>query len=166
MRHDLGVTRRTVLQGLVRYGTIALARPVRTVWALVKESPRDPLAARLTSVFSHPASAAVVGWEYLRVVPREADAALLIDLISSRSPSRRRAIDNPDATRRLELLLLRQQEDFERGRTVTVHGWILSETEGRLCALAALAEGNRDRAADRRGSGRLAVGRTPDERQA
>ena len=166
MRHGLDVTRRSVLHGLIWIGAIALARPVRTLCALGKEGPHDPLAVRLARVFTHAASAAVIGWEYLRVVPREADAALLVDLICSRWPSRRQEFDDLDATRCLELLLLRQRQDFERGRTVTVHGWILSETEARLCALAALGEGNRDRVANRRGRGRLAVERTPDERQA
>jgi hypothetical protein len=36
------------------------------------------------------------------------------------------------------LLLNQQREDFEKGRIVKVQGWILSETEARLCALTTL----------------------------
>jgi hypothetical protein len=37
-----------------------------------------------------------------------------------------------------ELLLLQQRQDFKHGRIANVKGWILSETEVRLCAMAAL----------------------------
>jgi hypothetical protein len=32
----------------------------------------------------------------------------------------------------------RIEEDFDSGRTVQLHGWVLAETEARMCALVAL----------------------------
>lgn len=96
-----------------------------------------PPSARLTRCLSDPQSAAVLGARYLARMPEEADRELLARLIAG---ARRRALRLARAdTRRLRALLARQQRaDFACGRTVCLDGWVLSRTEARLCALAAL----------------------------
>ncbi|MDA2917049.1 hypothetical protein MYX64_09465 [Nitrospinae bacterium AH_259_B05_G02_I21] len=92
----------------------------------------------MATIFTHKDSAAVIGQEYLRSVPEEADAPLLVDMICSSLPKRRADLVGADLEELRELLRHQQRHDFEYGRTVKVNDWILSETEVRLCALAAL----------------------------
>jgi hypothetical protein len=65
-----------------------------------------------------------IGRAYLELEPREADADRLLELILGDAPASR--------------VLERVRLDFTEGRTVRLHGFILSRMEARLCALAAL----------------------------
>jgi hypothetical protein len=96
------------------------------------------LASSLTHLFSHRESAIVVGLEYLQYRPGEADVDRLVDLICLCRPERRAELARAKVERLREVLKLQQREDFRYSRIVKVHGWILSETEARLCALVAL----------------------------
>lgn len=131
-------TKRRFLQALVSLGAITLARPV---WALLPGSVRcrpDPLAVGLAGLFVHQDSAAQVGRAYLRTFPGEADAERLVSRLCASDPLKHRTLLNADLKRCVELLALTHRQDFEKGRIVKVDGWILSETEARLCALATL----------------------------
>ena len=99
----------------------------------------DPLVRRLSQFFADADSAKVVGREYLRAVPTEAEQSRLLDLICAASAAGRTELVRADDTLLRALLVLRQRHDFEHGRVVRVRGWILSETECRLCALAVVA---------------------------
>jgi hypothetical protein len=92
----------------------------------------------LANFFIHKESASSVGIEYLKCVPKEADVHTLVHLIFSTKSELRTELNKADTNKFRKLLLLQQRQDFEHGRTVKVQGWILSETEARLCALAAL----------------------------
>ncbi len=133
-----GMTRRSFLRTLVCLWAIGLPRAARASAASGKGRSPDPLAAKLAGLFTHNDSAILVGREYLRTVPGEADAQLLVQLICGSSSSRRAELVAAGPERCLEVLVLQQREDFERGRTVRLRGWVLAETEVRLCALAAL----------------------------
>ena len=74
-----------------------------------------------------------VGEAYLRERPREGGAPTLVRLLRRR-PAWRAALDPPDIPR---VLAAESRADFRAGRTVSVGGWVLSETEGRAAALAA-----------------------------
>jgi hypothetical protein len=80
----------------------------------------------------------MVGREYLRCAPGETDARLLVDLICTRQGEKQVEHVQADTKKIREWLQLQQRQDFEQGHTVKVQGWILSATEARLCALAAL----------------------------
>jgi hypothetical protein len=97
-----------------------------------------PLAEKLVGVLVHEQSANVVGRAYLAQRPAEADPFILVDLICGRDPDSPLTFGPADRQTVGQWLQRRQQEDFEFGRIVKLDGWILSETEGRLCALAAL----------------------------
>jgi hypothetical protein len=132
------VTRRRFLHMLFFLGaTVPLRRPDIFVTTDGSYSI-DPPFSKFVNVFHDKESARRVGLEYLRVVPTEADAHELIKLICSRWQERYDEIAHADTAKIKKLLLRQQREDFEKGRIVNVHGWILSETEARLCALAAL----------------------------
>jgi len=66
------------------------------------------------------------------------DAYQLVDLICSRQAGQCANLVEAGAVKLHELMRAQQRQDFEHDRVVKVQGWILSETEVRLCALAAL----------------------------
>lgn len=133
----VNVTRRAFLRVFFLLGVVGVIRGTDFVKTDSSHSP-SLLPWKLTHFFLHKESAKVIGVEYLRVAPMEADVQLLTGLICSFEEKRRAEFAHADAGK-LRILLLRQQrQDFERGRIVNVHGWILSRTEARLCALAAL----------------------------
>ena len=98
-----------------------------------------PLVSKLNGLFTHPDSAAIVGEEYLRGMPKEADSDLLIDWIFSHHSEGRNYLCRSTLVDLKRFLRRQQSEDFENNRLLHVRGWILSETEVRLCALTALA---------------------------
>ena len=79
-----------------------------------------------------PERAREIGTRYRAVVPRESTEAALRAAISKSQYStfpwiRRRLLDE------------QIRDDFAADRIVVVNGWVLSETEARLCALYSLA---------------------------
>jgi len=133
------VTRRSFLGALAFFiGGVGLKRLTLPFARVHQYSLDDPLASKLAKVFANKESATIVGREYLRNVAGEADARLLVDLICSGQADRRVDLLTADLKRLRGLLRIQQSEDFEHGRIVKVRGWILSETEVRLCALATL----------------------------
>ena len=132
------LTRRSFLRTVVCFGFFGLIRPGRVVDEFGAFAVSDSLALSLANVFGRKESARVVGREYLRAVRREADVGLLVDLICSGRADRRTEISQAGRDKLRELLRQQQCDDFEHGRIVNLHGWMLSETEVRLCALAAL----------------------------
>jgi len=132
------ITRRIFLRIVVGLSALGLTRPVRAFAKLGGSSAPDPLVLKLAQFFVHKDSAAIVGREYLRSVPEEADARLLVDLICSGQAAARANLVGANLKELREWLRHQQRQDFEHGRIVKVRGWILSETEVRLCALVAL----------------------------
>lgn len=99
---------------------------------------RPSRAELLLAALGRPQSAAAVGRRYLAGHPQEADRAWLAAQLDA--DLRCQDCDPLQADeRRLRAGLSRQiRADFARRRVVRVEGWVLSVTEARLCALAAL----------------------------
>lgn len=135
-----GMTRRTFLRLLLWLPAAGLNRVTNLVPNTLSSPAIDPIAGRLASFFTNVESAKIVGREYLKCRPKERDIVLLVELICSFRAERRAELAKADVEKRREVLQLQQRQDFERGRVVTVHGWILSETEVRLFALATLIQ--------------------------
>jgi hypothetical protein len=103
--------------------------------ASAQSAPVDRAAAMGAGYFGDQADAVrAVGEAYLRQLGREttrdsvvAAARGALDAIGSRN--------RVGATRALVEAV---REDFERGRTVQLEGWILSRTEAEICALTLL----------------------------
>jgi acyl CoA:acetate/3-ketoacid CoA transferase alpha subunit len=130
-----GISRRNVLKQLALGGLIFVL-PAALLTAPATEVFR-PLASRLKRFFRSAQSAQIVGQRYLAVTAGEADAALLAARIAGTQQYYLRLVSADEPTLRA-LLAVQQQADFAEGRTVNIDGWILSRTEARLCALAAL----------------------------
>jgi GAF domain-containing protein len=92
----------------------------------------------LANFFVHKESAKVIGRAYLQRVPEESEVSRLVAGICSLQVEQHTECAKAAPKRYRDLLLQQQQQDFEHGRVVSVAGWILSQTEARLCALATL----------------------------
>ena len=131
-------SRRSFLHILGCLSLLLLSGPTHSLIKQGASTTSDSLASSLAKSFIHRESAAIIGLEYLRYRPAEANIRLLVDLICSCRPERLAELAKADTEKCRGLLARQQRQDFEHNRVVKVHGWILSETEARLCALAAL----------------------------
>ncbi len=104
------------------------------LWAgTQRPQPAGPIhsAQQVVGLFADRRSAEMVGLAYLAGHPAEADSEHLLRKILAGAPN------TFDPLR--SWLSAKGREDFAHGRTVQVQGWLLSQTEARRCALAALA---------------------------
>ncbi len=132
-------SRRSFLRMILGSSVYAFLFPSATMLVFAGTSETNALAAVLANFFGNKASARVVGTEYLRCNPTERGVELLINrILPSTVGGLRAQFITAGQMQRREILLNQKREDFEYGRTVKVRGWILCETEVRLCALAAL----------------------------
>jgi hypothetical protein len=132
------MTRRTFLRSFFYLGSLQF---LEIGWNLDKRGASGDtkaLVSKLANFYVDKKSARIVGREYLRSVPAEAKTDFLVDLICSFDRTQRTEFAQAEKYKLQELLLMRQRRDFEHERVVNVRGWILSETECRLCALAAI----------------------------
>jgi hypothetical protein len=131
------ISRRNYLHILVCLSALGLARSTRTLAIFGGRSESETLTTRLTEIFRHRESASVIGREFLRCVPAEADEHLLIDLICSSRKEQRAKLARANSGMLREWILRQHRKDFENGRIVNIQGWLLSKTEVRVCALLA-----------------------------
>ena len=96
------------------------------------------LATALADFPGDKASARIVGVEYLRHYPAECDAVWLVDQILLDDIVHRTEFLKLGGAERKEMITRLIREDFKCGRIVQVRGWMLSQTEARLCAISAL----------------------------
>lgn len=99
-------------------------------------SPRNAAQDSLEQLLSNRTSVVRVGTAYLSTAPEDADPNVAIDRMRRHGDALASALEtgNPGRVRRLAARDMR--EDFAEGRIVKVDGWLLSQTEARLCALA------------------------------
>lgn len=123
--------------------TFALSGALWTVWqsrarAWLPSWRGAAAADRLVAVLRRPASAAVVGRAYLAGHPAEADRDWLAAQLDADLRCQNCNPARSDAARLRAGLARQLRVDFAQSRVVRVDGWVLSVTEARLCALAAL----------------------------
>jgi hypothetical protein len=138
MRYETKISRRTFLAVVTAGAALMAGRHLPAAGALWRSS-QDKLAARLAGIFTHAESAKVVGLEYAQVYPHEAATAPLLEGIALGVPGGRVALLRASDSELRMLLDHTIREDFAADRVVKLRGWILSTTEARLYALAALA---------------------------
>jgi len=102
-------------------------------------TPSARQARRLAAIFTRPVSAARVGRAYLRSHPNEASLDRLIQEIAAGWPGGAAQIERLSTAQLRRRLHREVRADFAAGRTVTVQGWVLAESEARLFGLTALA---------------------------
>ncbi len=131
-------SRRNFLRALLGVSALALVYPARAPFSFREAGSCDLLAVNLANFFRDKESAQIIGMEYLRCMPRERNVGSLIDRIFSCGTLCQTEFAEAGMKKGRELLLQQIREDFEQERTVNIEGWILSQTEARLCALTAL----------------------------
>ena len=129
--------RRQFLSAFALSGTLWTAWQSRArAWLA---SGRGATAAdRLVAALRRPASAAVVGRAYLAGHPAEADRSWLAERLGADLRCQDCDPARSDAARLRTGVARQLRADFAQSRVVRVDGWVLSVTEARLCALAAL----------------------------
>jgi hypothetical protein len=137
------IERRRFFQAVLGMGSAAVVAKVAP-WRALVEIVNPPLSTKLVSLLEHRCSARVVGGEYLREASGEAGARGLVDAIASELEGGHDEARAASGSELRELVARRIQRDFAEDRTVKLRGWIVSHTEARLCALAAV-EGRSNR---------------------
>ena len=123
------ITRRNFLiplAGLGLAGTLGLG--VKLVW------DRRPTVLPLRKLLEKVGPYREIGAAYLEKFPEEAEGDTLVSRLLGE-------IRNHPQTGSMMAEIQRSvQRDFERSETFNLDGWVLSRTEGRLCALALVAD--------------------------
>jgi hypothetical protein len=132
------VTRRRFLL-VAAAGVPAALLPLRPWRAVVELVGPGAPEQRLPGLLADGDSARAVGREYLRTTPAAADPRALVAAVADGLPGGAAALRRSDDAKLRALLAARVRRDFEEQAIVDVRGWVLSCTEARLCALAALA---------------------------
>jgi len=91
-------------------------------------APR-PARAALLDLFDNPARATALGRAYLATFPTAPDADALAAAVMDGIPA------SPDLR---QAVAARIRADYAASRIECLDGWLLSRTEARLCAIAAL----------------------------
>jgi len=130
-------SRRRFLRGALLGAATSLLDPLRRAWGFEAARSAVPpdLARRLVQSLRDSSSARAVGAAYLRTMPDEADVQTLLARLLGDQPALSGS-RSAAATRKLLRRCIRA--DFAGERVVAVDGWLLAETEARLCALAVL----------------------------
>lgn len=130
--------RRQFLRSLAYMTILSFVQPIRVLNKLCRYDEVEHLTSKMIKFYHDTHSAQMIGREYLKYFSEEADINLLVDLLCSHSLRKRRALVQADMSKLREMMLQMQRDDFEHSHVVNIRGWILSQTECRLCAMAAL----------------------------
>jgi len=125
------LTRRSFLAGLAVL-VLTVVRPDR--WRFGENA--DPGSVLLRHFFRRDLQAAAhVGRRYLENTPSERSEQRLWERVLDTPPG-----DSAASIQQItDRARVRRELDFREGDLVAIDGWLLSRTEARLCALAALA---------------------------
>lgn len=137
MNDGASVNRKRFLLVALGAGVPLGLAPLRP-WDLVVAFEHSAPAVRLGRVLRQRDSARAIGAAYLRSLPHPMTADALADAIALGLPGGHGVLATAHDAELHALLAERSSVDFSEGRTVWLRGWLLSETEARLCALAAL----------------------------
>jgi hypothetical protein len=137
MSQNTLLTRRTAFRGAAIISMFLSSNCVFRFFRSQQQT-RAELIKTITGFYSRKEDAAMIGVEYLNSALEEADMQKIMDLICPNESDRYRQLVGANSDEAHAIIVGWQREDFEHGRIVNVSGWLLSETEARVCALAAL----------------------------
>lgn len=137
MSNDRVFSRREAIRFALAAAVAALAQS-QLPGSVTLQNAQQVLPTHLTTLLAHLESARVIGGEYLRNYPHEANRDVLLGQITARMVA-----SDVGLYGRSDQLLREEVDglvraDFAADRIVKLRGWVLSATEARLCALAAL----------------------------
>jgi len=137
MSNERVISRRAAIKFAVAAGVAVFVQSQLPGAAVLPRAQQALLPTRLTALLAHPASAKVIGGEYLLHYPQEAAVDTLLDKIAAPIVASEAGLFTTDQQLR-EQLDGAVRADFAADRIVKLRGWVLSATEARLCALAVL----------------------------
>jgi hypothetical protein len=130
MKRKLRISRRRFLIGVAGTGAALLFSVLGIrFWRNMDSLLLENALGRTTLLHGR-----VVGQKYLALFPNEADHERLMHGIFGAADT----LQSKNTRGVREFLRSRGNDDFEKGSIVVIDGWILSQTEARLAALAAL----------------------------
>ena len=100
--------------------------------------PTQELDAGLSGFHRDSSAAGEIGKAYLLVTPEEDDRDRLLEALAGDALEEWERLASRDPAALDQAVRARHHDDFRHGRTVRLHGWILSRTEARLAALSSL----------------------------
>lgn len=127
------IDRRAFVKGVA----LGLAAP-GLLGALAGCGPTEDLESKLAGFHRDRSAAVAIGRAYLLVTPDEQDRDALIEALAGEDLDEWEQLARGDPEALEQAVRTRHQDDFLHGRTVRLHGWILSRTEARLSALTSL----------------------------
>ena len=137
MKDDPVLSRRAALKFALAAAVTMVARAHVPGVALLQQA-QVLLPSRMAALLAHPESAKVIGAEYLRAYPHEADQSVLLDLMASQLAASDGGLFGTTDDQLRERLDRSIRADFAADRIVKLRGWVLSAAEARLCALVTL----------------------------
>ena len=130
--------RQLLLTGLSALAALPASQAI--AWRGLPAAGTDRLAARAAGLITDRQSAIAVGQAYLAQHPEEADLDRLVGALFADKPSAQpRGSDETEEEAIRKWVAVRIEDDFRRARIAAVGGWVLAQTEARLCALVSLA---------------------------
>jgi hypothetical protein len=136
MIKHLKLTRRAALAGFAAAGGLMAIQPRAQAFTLPDRAGDPQLAETALSMFSNPGDVRRVGMACRGRTELCLSKQALVDSIFG---PERDSLAAADRAQVHDWLRTRIRADFSAGRTVTVDGWVLADTEARLYALAANA---------------------------
>ena len=127
------IGRRELLRAMAALGSACLASGGGS--ALSACFREDRLERALRAFYADREAAREVGSAVQAALPDAASARILVDRLGRGAELR--ALADSDPERLAEALRAQHREDLALGRVVVVRGWVLSQTEAWLLALAA-----------------------------
>jgi hypothetical protein len=125
-------SRRTFLGGMLAIGAAMLGL---RWWQ--ERRPSEFHVAALLELLEHHHAAVMLGQRYREAVPRDDGIKPLVAALAATfGAAIHVSADDPVVLRRIVGEQIRR--DFQSGQVVDVDGWLLSETEARLCALVSV----------------------------
>lgn len=132
------MSRRHLLRWVAAAG-MAVAVPWGGFTMLARQNGAQLLADRLRALLPHRLAAAALGVAYIGTVEGPPTVARLANEIAADLDGGVEAALALDRAALAAMLGRSMHADYDAGRVVTLSGWIVSVTEGRICALASLA---------------------------
>jgi hypothetical protein len=129
------IDRREFLEAVAAAGVAALAGAGAAALAGCRRE--DPLEPALRGFLADRPAAREVGREVLALEP-DAEPGVLVERVARRRGAELRALARSDPEALAERLREQHRADLAEDRVVVVRGWVLSETEACLLALAAV----------------------------
>jgi hypothetical protein len=105
---------------------------------LSTECEPETIARKFVATLKNSKDAAWLGRQYLKCMPGEADIYFLLRSLTCNSKVHSNAMRNLDIQSLRRYLNTKQCEEYDSGRIFNLNGWILSRSEARIYALAAL----------------------------